>query len=75
MSDDVKRTDYPNGSYEVKHLLGNIGFIVAPNSFGSTWRMNWDGNKLFGVGFPEYIRRRGQKWRLHFENGVGWSWR
>jgi hypothetical protein len=75
MSDDIKRTDYPNGSYEVKHKRTCIGYIVAPNPFGTTWTMNFNGEKLFGRGFSEYISRRGKKWRLHFEDGVGWNWR
>ena len=73
--EEVKRTDYPNGSYEVKHTHAYVGYIVAPNPFGGKWTMNFDGEKLFGAGFPEYIRRRGERWRLHFEDGVGWTWR
>jgi len=55
MSDEhTTRTDYPNGSYEVRHkLVQSVGYIVARNPFGGTWRMNIKGDKIHGAeGIP-----------------------
>ena len=80
MSEFVVTTKYPNGSEESHHrIVPGIGWITAPSPFGTRWRMNVNSlgvhNQATGNPDEPGIHRRGRKWYLHFEQGIGYSWR
>lgn len=71
-----RRTDYPNGSIEMREQRTGAGYMKAPNPFGSMWQMTFE-NRIFGAGGnpdAQGIWRRGKKWYPHFESGKGWWW-